>query len=201
MRLTFYGEESEFAREHFHKEGNGEAPWTMFWPCVVLAVGTVLVGFLSLGFGFKNIFADWLSSTVSTIEPTTGDDLITTAISWAFGVAGGVLVWRAYESPARIAATRRRFAAVAPVAAEPLLLGLALRADRLPACRRRRRPSSTASVSAGWPGASLDVVGWIARAASRAFSEVQTGVVRLYAGLLVVGAAGLAVFFIGKANL
>jgi NADH-quinone oxidoreductase subunit L len=200
MRLTFYGEESEFAREHIHKEGDAEAPWTMFWPCVVLAVGTVLVGFLSVGFGFKNIFGDWLSSTVSTIEPTTGDDLITTAISWALGAAGGLLVWRAYSSPERIAATRRRFAAVAPVAENLFYWDWLYE-------RIAYRPAAATSAflyrfGERWVAwGSLDVIGWVARALSRAFSEVQTGVVRLYAGLLVVGAAGLAVFFIGKANL
>ena len=30
MRLTFYGERSQFASEHLHS-GHGEAPWVMFW--------------------------------------------------------------------------------------------------------------------------------------------------------------------------
>ena len=43
MRLTFYGERSQYASEHLHS-GHGEAPWTMFWTVAVLAAGTVLVG-------------------------------------------------------------------------------------------------------------------------------------------------------------
>ncbi len=50
MRLTFYGERSQFASEHLHS-GHGEAPWVMFWPVAVLAVGTLAAGFLEIGFG------------------------------------------------------------------------------------------------------------------------------------------------------
>src|SRR3954471_20892292 len=49
MRLTFYGDRSEYAQEHLHT-GHGEAPWTMFWPVFALAAGTLLSGFLAVGF-------------------------------------------------------------------------------------------------------------------------------------------------------
>ena len=54
MRLVFYGEQSDFVKEHLH-EGHGEAPWVMFWPVAALAAGTILSGFLSIGFGVHRL--------------------------------------------------------------------------------------------------------------------------------------------------
>src|SRR3954451_15468237 len=50
MRLTFYGERSQYAAEHLHTD-HGEAPWVMMLPVVLLAIGTLLSGFLAIGFG------------------------------------------------------------------------------------------------------------------------------------------------------
>src|SRR3954451_18444752 len=87
MRLVFYGEMSDFAKEHLHT-GHGEAPWTMFLPVAALAAGAVLVGFLALGFGFKDVIGDFLASTAPTIDPTVGEDAITSLIAWGLGLLG-----------------------------------------------------------------------------------------------------------------
>ena len=40
----------------------------MFWPVCVLAVGTMLSGFLAIGFGVTNAFADFLEEVAPDIE-------------------------------------------------------------------------------------------------------------------------------------
>ena len=57
MRLTFYGKRSQYATEHLHT-GHGEAPWVMMLPVMVLAAGTVLSGFLAIGFGWFVIYVN-----------------------------------------------------------------------------------------------------------------------------------------------
>ena len=78
MRLVFYGDMSDFAREHLHA-GHGEAPWTMFWPVALLGAGAVLTGFVAVGFGITNVFANFLGAAAPSIEPSTGQDVLATA--------------------------------------------------------------------------------------------------------------------------
>ena len=106
MRLVFYGDMSDFAKEHLHT-GHGEAPWTMFWPVCVLAAGAILSGFLALGFGFTNFFADFLANTAPDIEASVADDSITTLISWSVSIIGAWFVWNLYAAPGRSAALRQ----------------------------------------------------------------------------------------------
>jgi NADH-quinone oxidoreductase subunit L len=199
MRLVFYGERSQFAQEHLHAD-HGEAPWTMFWPVVVLGAGTILSGFLAVGFGVNTTFADWLDGAAPTIEPTTARDLITTAIAWAAGISGGWLAWRAYDRPAMLAAVRRGFAGVATVAEQKFYWDRAYDAIAY---------APVAALAVGmyrflerwviWGASRL--VAAVVRGLAMATQEAQTGLVRLYATVLVAGGAVLAVFFIGKANL
>jgi NADH-quinone oxidoreductase subunit L len=199
MRLVFYGERSEFAKEHLHTE-HGEAPWTMFWPVVVLAVGTILSGFLAVGFGVNTTFADWLDGAAPTIEPTTARDVVTTAIAWAAGITGGLIAWRIYDAPDVLARTRRTLAGVATVAEQKFYWDRAYDAIAY---------APAAALAVGlyrfferwviWGAARL--VAAVVRGFAIATSEAQNGLVRLYATVLVAGAAVVAVFFIGKANL
>src|SRR4051794_6316057 len=115
MRLVFYGEMSDFAREHIHTD-HGEAPWTMFLPVAVLAAGAFLSGFLALGFGFKDVIGDFLASTAPTIDPTVGEDAITSLIAWGLGLLGAWIAWHTCGNPERSAAMRARFSVVVPVA-------------------------------------------------------------------------------------
>jgi NADH-quinone oxidoreductase subunit L len=199
MRLVFYGEMSEYAREHLHAD-HGEAPWTMFWPVAVLGAGSLLAGFLAVGFGVTNLFGEFLAQTAPTIEPSTGEDFVATAIAWSLGGAGGLMVWRLYADPARVVAMRRRFETMAIIAEakfgwDELYYNIGYR-------------------PAVWTAITLDrlferwVIGgaiWLARTIvdtlARATALAQSGVVRQYATVLAGGAAVLAVYFLGKANL
>jgi len=199
MRLVFYGDMSDFAREHLH-EGHGEAPWTMFWPVLTLAVGAILAGFLSASFGLPDYIGDFLAETAPTIDPTAGQDAITTALAWALGGAGALYVWRLYDDPARVTAVRRRFDTLAIMAEAKF--GWDELYDNI-----AYRP-------AVWLAVTLDqvvergIIGgsiWVARttvdALARATAMAQSGVVRQYATVLALGAAAVAVFFLGKASL
>ena len=59
------------------------------------------------GFGVTNVFAEFLSRAAPNIEPTAGEDFLTTAIAWTLGAGGGYFVWQLYDSPARVLASRR----------------------------------------------------------------------------------------------
>jgi len=198
MKLVFYGERSEFAKEHLHT-GHGEGPWEMMFPVAVLAIGTLVVGFLSIGFGLKDIFGDWLASTAPTILPTTGQDVLTTAIAWTVGIGAGVWTWRLYDRPERVAAIRRRFEVPAIIAErkfgwDDLYYNIGY------------RPAAWLATFLGsfdrWViGGSAWVVARTVRLLGFETAEAQTGIVRQYAAVLTLGAAVTAVYFLGKATL
>jgi NADH-quinone oxidoreductase subunit L len=199
MRLVFYGERSQFAREHFH-EGHGEAPWQMFWPVCVLAAGTVLSGFLAVGFGIGNPFATFLEGVAPDLEASPSAELVITACAWTLGIGGGVFVWRLYEQPARVAALRRRLAVGATVAEHKFYW------DEF--------YDLVAYRPAVWTAVTLDrvVERWIiggsitgvilsVRGIGRATADAQTGMVRQYATVLVIGAIAVAAYFLSEASL
>jgi NADH-quinone oxidoreductase subunit L len=200
MRLTFYGRRSTYADVHLHDTSHGEAPWTMFWTVAALAAGTILVGFLAIGFGTKDQLASWLRFVAPTVESNVSDEVMTTALGWGVGLAGAVLVWWAYSRPERLARVKRPLAAGA-VVAENLFYWDALYRwiAYLPA-------SFVATGLYRWferwiIWGSVSLVAYVVRAFSRAATEAQNGVVRLYATAFVAGAAVLAAYFLGRATL
>jgi NADH-quinone oxidoreductase subunit L len=199
MRLTFYGRRSEFAQEHLHS-GHGEAPWTMFWPVAALAAGTILSGFLAVGFGIAAPFTDWLAETAPTIEPSVGKDLLTTLLAWAAGIGGGVFVWRLYALDGGPEALRSRLAVPARIAErkfywDELYDALAYR----PAAALARGLYRFAERDVVW--GSISVVTWMVRYFSGGTSAAQSGRVRTYATVFVAGVAVLTAYFVGEANL
>jgi NADH-quinone oxidoreductase subunit L len=199
MRLTFYGERSQYASEHLHS-GHGEAPWTMFWTVAVLAAGTVLVGFLEIGFGFSNTFFVWLGSAAPSIEPSTAKDLATTGLAWVAGGGAALLTWRAYANPALLARIKRPFTAVGVAAEHKFYWDAAY--DRI-----AYRPAAALATALyrffeRWViWGTVDLVAYLVRMLARVTTSAQTGVVRQYATVLVAGAAVLGVYFLSKATL
>ncbi len=199
MRLVFYGEMSDFAHKNLHAD-HGESPWTMFWPVAVLAAGTILSGFLAVGFGSTNHFGNFLAQTAPTIEPTVSQDVITTLIAWALGGAGILLVWRLYADPARVTAMRSRFETIAIIAEAKF--GWDELYDNI-----AYRPAVWLALTLNRVGEVYVIGGsiWLARTVvsmlARATALAQSGVVRQYATVLASGAAVLAVYFLGKASL
>jgi NADH-quinone oxidoreductase subunit L len=199
MRLTFYGERSQYASEHLHSD-HGEAPWTMFFVVAVLAAGTILVGFLEIGFGFSNTFFEWLGSAAPSIEPSTSKDLLTTALAWVAGGGAALLTWRAYTNPELLARLKRPFGAMAVVAAHKFYWDEAY--DRIAYAPAAALAAGLYRFFERWViWGTIDVVTWIVRAFARGTADAQSGVVRQYATVLVAGAALLGVYFLSKATL
>jgi NADH:ubiquinone oxidoreductase subunit 5 (subunit L)/multisubunit Na+/H+ antiporter MnhA subunit len=199
MRLTFYGERSQYASEHLHS-GHGEAPWTMFFTVAVLAAGTLLVGFLEIGFGFSNTFFEWLGSAAPSIEPSTAKDLVTTGLAWVAGGGAALLTWRAYASPALLARIKRPFAAVAVAAEHKFYWDEAY--DRIAYLPAAALATALYRFFERWViWGTVDLVAYLVRMLARVTTSAQTGVVRQYATVLVAGAAVLGVYFLSKATL
>jgi NADH-quinone oxidoreductase subunit L len=199
MRLTFYGERSQYASEHLHG-GHGEAPWVMFWPVAALAVGTLAAGFLAIGFGINTTFSDWLGNAAPAIEPSTPRDLLTTAIAWAAGGAGALLTWRAYANPELLERIKRPFGAVAVAAEHKFYWDAAY--DRIAYLPAAALASGTYRFFERWViWGTVDLVAYLVRMLARATAGAQTGVVRQYATVLVAGAAVLGVYFLSRATL
>ena len=200
MRLTFYGPKSTYADVHLHDTSHGEAPWTMFWTVTALAVGTILSGFLAIGFGAQDFLGSWLEFVAPSIEPTVGEDVLSTALAWSAGLAGAALVWWAYSRPERLARITRPLAGGAVVAQNLFYWDAAYRwIAYLPASLAATGLYRGFERWVIWGSVSL--IAYVVRAFSRAATEAQNGVVRLYATAFVAGAAVLAAYFLGRASL
>ena len=199
MRLVFYGDMSDFAKEHLHS-GHGEAPWTMFWPVCVLAAGAILSGFLALGFGFTNFFADFLANTAPDIEASVADDSITTLISWSVSILGAWFVWNLYAAPGRSAALRQRFGVMTTLADhkfywDELYDAIAYRPAVFLATWTNR-------VVEDWIiGGSVKATAFVVGITGRLVAEAQTGVVREYAVAVVLGALIVGAYLLNQAAL
>ena len=200
MRLTFYGRRSTYADVHLHDTSHGEAPGTMFWTVVALAAGMILSGFLSIGFGTREELTSWLRFVAPSIDSSVGNEVLTTAIAWGVGLAGAILVWWLYARPERLAAFKRPLAGGAALAENLFYWDAAYR-------RIAYLPASGIAVALyRWVErwiiwGSVSLVAYVVRAFSRAATEAQNGVVRLYATAFVAGAAVLAAYFLGRASL
>src|SRR3954468_18024507 len=199
MRLVFFGERRAVAREHLHAD-HGEAPWTMFWPVAALGIGTLVVGLLWLGFGLNHAFATFLEEVAPNVEPSVGEELLTTALAWIVGLGGAFLVWRLYDSPERVSRLRSRFAPLARAAERKFYW------DEAYDLAFYRPAAALGSwfnrITERWVfGGSVTGTAWSVRGIGRWVADAQTGVVRQYATVLVVGAIAIGVYLLGKANL
>jgi NADH-quinone oxidoreductase subunit L len=199
MRLTFYGERSEYAAEHLHT-GHGEGPWVMMVPLTLLAIGTLLSGLLAIGFGVNETFADWLAKAAPAVEPSTADDLITTAIAWAVGGAGALLAWRAYAQPGMLGRLKRPFGRTPAIAEHKFYWDEVY--DRIAYIPAAALAVGVYRFLERWVvWGTIDLVSFLVRMLARGTADAQTGVVRQYATVLVAGAAVLGVYFLSKATL
>ena len=199
MRLTFYGERSQYASEHLHTE-HGEAPWEMFWPVAILAAGTLVAGLLDIGFGISDIFSRWLGHTAPTIVASTDRDLVTTAIAWTLGGGGALLTWRAYTHPELLERLKRPLTGLAVVAAHKFYWDELY--DKIAYLPAAVVASSLYRFFERWViWGTVGLVAYLVRMLARATVAAQTGVVRLYATALVAGAVVLGAYFLSRATL
>ena len=165
MRLTFYGQRSTSPRTSTCTTRPRQGTGTMFSTMAALAAGTILVGFLAIGFGIQ----DELAELAALRRPPSSRTSVRRGprrrrSGGASASAGADLVWWAYARPGaagggqaapRGGRRRRR---------EPLLLGRHCTAGS-PTCRRRSwRQASTAGSSGGSSGARSSLVAYVVRA-------------------------------------
>jgi NADH-quinone oxidoreductase subunit L len=108
--MVFSGEPTDFARTHAPRHtAHGEGPFSMLWTIGVLAVGSILVGFLEVP-GAWHLVQKFLSPGIPVLlEPTGGQEWAASLLSVALGLAGILTAYGLYgrvtDTPTRIART------------------------------------------------------------------------------------------------
>ncbi len=193
--VVFFGEVSAFAREHLYRE-RFEGPLAMMWPVAVLAVLSVVGGFLQIP-GVWHAVDTWIEPVAESIEEAGG---ITAAfsvlVSLAAALAGIAVAWVLYRRPGeRPVEIRRRYPRAARTLEHKLYFDEAYDAAFY-------EPSSRLAVWLGrWVEDPLILrsVGGLAtgvRDVSGRVAATQTGGVRAYVLALAMGLAVLAVVFL-----
>jgi NADH-quinone oxidoreductase subunit L len=196
--VVFGGDPSPYVREHFHREGHGEGPFSMTATVAVLAVLSVIGGWIQIA-GIWHPLADWLDPIravdrehLALVEPSVLQDWLTSIVAVAAGLGGIALAWAIY-SARRLAVPR---VPELQTALEHKLyfdeaydLLFYRPADALGRAFNRY-------VEGPVIGGSLRGVGESARGLGRGLSGVQTGLLRTYALAIAGGAAVLALVFL-----
>jgi NADH-quinone oxidoreductase subunit L len=96
--VVFGGEQSTFAKEHFHDHHGKEGPISMVWTVTVLAVLSVVGGFLQFAPKWHPL-SDWLSQVATPFtEATNRDEYVASACAIVLGLAGIGLAWVLYSA-------------------------------------------------------------------------------------------------------
>jgi NADH-quinone oxidoreductase subunit L len=96
--LVFPGEPSPFVREHHHRHGGKEGPWTMLVPVGALAVLATVGGWLQWSPRWHPL-TTWLHTAAPTLaaaEPTTTQEYYTSVATVLAGLAGIAIAWAVY---------------------------------------------------------------------------------------------------------
>jgi NADH-quinone oxidoreductase subunit L len=193
--IVFWGEMTPFAREHLHVK-RFEGGLAMAWPVAILAVLSIVGGWLQVPWGW-DLVTEWIEPVAESAPEATGTTLLFSVLaSTALAVTGIWLAWRWYGRPSEVPERARR---------------------RLPWAARTLEHKfyfdeaydlvfyEPASREAAFLGryveqpfflASLGELGSSVRSASQRLSALQSGFVREYAFALAAGLAVLAIVFI-----
>jgi NADH-quinone oxidoreductase subunit L len=101
--VVFPGEPSAFVREHHHAHHGKEGPWTMLVPVGVLAVLSVVGGWIQF-VPFWTPVTRWLDTvapTLASAEPSNWQEGVSSVLAVALGLAGLLLAWLLYAAPER----------------------------------------------------------------------------------------------------
>jgi NADH-quinone oxidoreductase subunit L len=193
--IVFFGEISPVAREHLHKE-RFEGPLVMMWPVAVLAVLSVIGGFLQVPGGW-HLVDTWLDPVVESIPEASGALALFSILASLAAASGGITVaWALYRRPGdRPAAIRHRY----PWAVRTLEHKLYF--DEAYDLAFYEPASRLATWLLGWIEGplvlrSLGGLGTSVRDVSDRVAAAQTGRVRAYALALAVGLAVIAIVFL-----
>jgi NADH-quinone oxidoreductase subunit L len=190
--LVFWGEPSAYAREHHHTHHGKEGPAVMFWPVVVLAVLSVVGGWIQLA-GVWTPISDFLEhSAPALVDATTSQEIVSSVFAVLFGGIGIGVAWWIY-------AARRAQAPAVPRLRRALEHKLYF--DELYDAVLYRPAVWLANALLQWVerpviGGSAAELAVGAQQSGRLVSRVQTGLLRLYVLALAGGLAVLVVVFI-----
>jgi NADH-quinone oxidoreductase subunit L len=193
--IVFWGEMTPFAREHLHTK-RFEGGLAMAWPVAILAVLSVVGGWLQVPWGW-DLVNQWLEPVAQSAEEATGLTFTLSVVaSLALAVAGIWLAWLWYGRPSTVPErTRTRWPWAARTLEHKFYFDEAYDlAFYEPASRNAT--FLTRYVEQPLFLSSLGELGSSVRAASRRLSSLQTGYVREYALALAAGLAVLAIVFI-----
>jgi NADH-quinone oxidoreductase subunit L len=190
--IVFWGEPSAYAREHHHRHHGKEGPATMFWPVAVLALLSVVGGWIQFAGAWTPI-SDFLHPAARPlVEATTRQEVVTSVAAVVFGLIGIGIAWWIYGA--------RRAAAPAL----PQLQRVFERKfyfDELYDALFYRPAAWLANALLRWverpviTGSARELA-LGTRESGRIAGRVQTGLLRLYALALASGLAVLVVVFI-----
>jgi NADH-quinone oxidoreductase subunit L len=190
--LVFGGEPSGYVREHFHPHGGREGPLSMMLPVGVLAVLSVVGGWIQLA-GVWHPLTDFLEPVAEPLaEATVRQELVTTVIAAALGLAGIALAWLLYS---------RRAIGVPSAAAARTLLERKFFFDEAYDLVFYRPAAAFARgfrrlVEEPLIGGSVLGVSGGTRDVGRLTARLQTGLLRTYALAIAASVAVLAVVFV-----
>ncbi|MDX6481473.1 MAG: NADH-quinone oxidoreductase subunit [Gaiellaceae bacterium] len=187
--LVFGGEKSAFVSEHFHPHGGKEGPPWMVLPVAVLALLSVVGGFLQFAPAWHPL-TDWLEGPArTTAEATNTAELVASTAAVLLGLAGMGVAWAIYVAKKRPAPRSL-----------PLLQNLFYfdraydvvfyRASDLVATLLRRGVEEPVVLASG------DLVGDATLRTGRESTVLQTGLLRTYILALAVGVSVLVVVFL-----
>ena len=190
--LVFGGDRSPHVQEHFHPHGGREGPLSMMLPVAVLALLSVVGGWIQLA-GVWHPLTDFLEPVAEPLaEATVTQELVTTVIAASLGLAGILVAWLVYS--------RRR---VRVPSARPLraLFEHKFYFDEAYDAVFYRPAAAIARwfrglVEVPLIGGSVLGVSGGTRDVGRLTSRLQTGLLRTYALLIAASVAVLAVVFV-----
>jgi len=190
--LVWRGDRSPYVREHLHDTSHGEAPFSMYAAVAVLAVLSVVGGWVQVA-GLWHPFSDWLAPVAEPlVEPSVLQDWVTSLVAMTLGIGGIYLAWLFYGE---------RSVAVPSFPTARRWLEHKLYFDELYDALFYR-PAVTLSnalhrgVEKPLFEDSIDATAAGVREAGRAVTLVQTGYLRSYALVLTAGLAVLTVVFV-----
>jgi NADH-quinone oxidoreductase subunit L len=190
--IVFWGEPSAYAREHHHRHNGKEGPPTMFWPVAVLAVLSVIGGWIQFAGVWTPISSFLEPAARPLVEATVTQEVVSSVAAVAFGLAGMIIAWWLYGARR---ATAPSFPGVQRVLERKFYFDETYDAvfykPAVFAARRLLDWFERPVISGAARELALGT-----RGTGRVFGRVQTGLLRLYALALASGLAVLVVVFI-----
>ena len=96
--IVFTGEPSAFAREHFHKHHGQEGPLSMRWTVGLLALLSVVGGFLQFA-PFWHPLTTWLEPVARPLgEPSNTQEWFASGLAIVVGLSGIFVAWAIYSA-------------------------------------------------------------------------------------------------------